>query len=308
MNLKYFLTAVGLAGLTACSSVYKAGQTPDDVYFSPAKGGESLARADRQQGNDEGYRNYFEDDNARTEDRYLRMKARDRSRWAEFDDYYYNDFYGFGSPYSFGWYGGLTPMWGLGMGYYPGSWGMGYPGMWNNGWGWSMGWSSPWNGYGYPGLNLGFGNSWGWGHSFWGPGYYHSYFPYYSGGVIGKPGDGNYTPPAMNRPRPFNPRAYMSTSTNSTNGNRYQVNPAATRNTNRVFNNSNTRTNSTSGFQNGTRNTGGFNTGTNSGSNSGGYSPVRNETPQRTYNPGSSGSGSSGSGSRGAGTARPTRN
>src|SRR4051812_49433016 len=79
----------------SCTSAYKTGQTPDDVYFSPARGGgddeyvQSEKRDDRRyQGTDEYY-----------EDRYLRMRANDRNRWSVLDDYYMN------SPYAYNYYG-----------------------------------------------------------------------------------------------------------------------------------------------------------------------------------------------------------
>ncbi|MEJ7767822.1 MAG: hypothetical protein WKF89_08420 [Chitinophagaceae bacterium] len=36
-NTKFLLLALGVIALTSCSTAYKMGQTPDDVYFSPAK-------------------------------------------------------------------------------------------------------------------------------------------------------------------------------------------------------------------------------------------------------------------------------
>jgi hypothetical protein len=86
--------------LTSCSSVYKSGQTPDDVYFSPERPREEYVRVERR--NDD--RRYQLTDEEEREDRYLRMKTRNR-RYELLDegyDYYayngsnyyrYNDYY-----------------------------------------------------------------------------------------------------------------------------------------------------------------------------------------------------------------------
>jgi hypothetical protein len=69
--------------LTSCSSVYKSGQTPDDVYFSPDRPREEYVRVERQTD-----RRYQELDEEGREDRYLRMKTRNR-RYELLDDYDY---------------------------------------------------------------------------------------------------------------------------------------------------------------------------------------------------------------------------
>lgn len=66
--------------VVSCSTAYKSGQTPDDVYFSPAR-------------NNSGYVMVEENDGYRSEDvpmgdRYLRMKTFGGSRWRMFDDDY----------------------------------------------------------------------------------------------------------------------------------------------------------------------------------------------------------------------------
>lgn len=84
--------------LTSCSSVYKSGQTPDDVYFSPERQRDEYVRLEEQE--ERTYRN----DEADREERYLRMKTRNR-RYGLLDDDYdcycyngnnynrYNDYY-----------------------------------------------------------------------------------------------------------------------------------------------------------------------------------------------------------------------
>lgn len=95
--MKSSLILVALAALAfgSCTSAYKTGQTPDDVYFSPARGdgGEEYVQTEkrddrRYQGTDDYY-----------EDRYLRMRANDRYRWSVLDDYYMT------SPYAYNYYG-----------------------------------------------------------------------------------------------------------------------------------------------------------------------------------------------------------
>lgn len=87
--MKSFLPLLSIVTLMAsCSTAYKTGQTPDDVYFSP----------DRQQDeymqvkDDEN--KYRKDDYAYEDDRYLRIKVRNRDRWSYLDDYY-NDPYAY---------------------------------------------------------------------------------------------------------------------------------------------------------------------------------------------------------------------
>ena len=85
--MKSYLPVLSLAiAFASCTSAYKSGQTPDDVYFSPARPQDEYVRVekndDRQYRNDEAYR----------DDRYLRMKVRDR-RWAMLEDNYYYNYY-----------------------------------------------------------------------------------------------------------------------------------------------------------------------------------------------------------------------
>lgn len=84
MKLTILLLSVSLAFLTSCTTSYKTGQTPDDVYYSPERAGEEYVRTENDREpryNDEYY-----------EDRYLRMKVRNRTRWSDLDDWYYSDY------------------------------------------------------------------------------------------------------------------------------------------------------------------------------------------------------------------------
>src|SRR6185436_18878754 len=97
MKKTILLLAVSAAILTSCSTSYKTGQTPDDVYFSPTRPqqedeyGQSEKKDDRN--NNESY-----------EDRYLRMKVQNRTRWSELNDWYYYDRYSMSYNYYFGSY------------------------------------------------------------------------------------------------------------------------------------------------------------------------------------------------------------
>ncbi len=68
--------------LASCSSVYRSGQTPDDVYYSPAK---EVVKTEKEE-------EKVEEKTASSEDQYLKMKVRNRYRWTSIDDYeYWND-------------------------------------------------------------------------------------------------------------------------------------------------------------------------------------------------------------------------
>lgn len=72
---------------SSCSSLYRSGQTPDDVYYSPAR--EITYREETTRKEEE--RVIRESDVASIDDQYLRMKIRNR-RWSSLDDFdYWND-------------------------------------------------------------------------------------------------------------------------------------------------------------------------------------------------------------------------
>ena len=84
MKLTILLLSVSIISLASCTTAYKTGQTPDDVYYSPLQDREEYVESDRDEEpryNDEYY-----------EDRYLRMKVRNRTRWSDLDDWYYSDY------------------------------------------------------------------------------------------------------------------------------------------------------------------------------------------------------------------------
>jgi hypothetical protein len=91
MNAKILLIALSAAAFTSCSTAYKSGQTPDDVYYSPVRTIEEKKENDRNKEEAKPAENTA--DNNR-----IRMAIRDR-RWRDLDndyDYSYNN-----SPYHY---------------------------------------------------------------------------------------------------------------------------------------------------------------------------------------------------------------
>jgi hypothetical protein len=154
--------------LASCSSVYKSGQTPDDVYFSPARPQDEYARVEKR--NDRMYNN----DDVALEDRYLRMKTRNR-RYQFLDDSY-DCYCGNYNNYSYYDYNRLSN-------YYA----------YNNWWMWNGGRNRYYNPYYYNAFHLN-------------PYYYNPYYgnPYYSGVVYGN------VYPVYNKPRRGNLDAYSN--------------------------------------------------------------------------------------------------
>ena len=83
------ILAISVASIMmGCSTAYRSGQTPDDVYFSPvneSRGGYVDVEEERN----------YRDSEIPLNDRYLRMKAMGGSRWRAFDD----DFAYWNNPY-----------------------------------------------------------------------------------------------------------------------------------------------------------------------------------------------------------------
>lgn len=177
MKSIFTIAIVGAVMLSSCS-VYREGQTPDDLYYSPSREVRSSNNAyvetqsDRQDGrrnNDysnsrSGYSAY--DDFATMDDRWLMMRVRNPYRWSMFDDYtYYNSFSPIGGFYNphfggMGWGGGgfgYSPGWSFGLGFgsynpwgFGGFGGMGY-GMFNNYYNWNSFYNPYYGGY-HPGI------------------------------------------------------------------------------------------------------------------------------------------------------------
>ena len=90
MNAKILLIALSAAAFSSCSTAYKSGQTPDDVYYSPV-------RVVDERRNDDS-RDDTRQVETTSEDKRIRMSIYD-PRWRNLDyDYDYSYNY---SPYSY---------------------------------------------------------------------------------------------------------------------------------------------------------------------------------------------------------------
>jgi hypothetical protein len=91
MKTKFLFLAVAVAAFSSCSTIYKSGQTPDDVYYSPARTYNEVQKVDKDEVSNDQVNNY------NNEDRLIRMGITD-SRWRNLDyDYSY-------TPYNYSFY------------------------------------------------------------------------------------------------------------------------------------------------------------------------------------------------------------
>jgi hypothetical protein len=75
--MKHVLPLLALsAAIVSCSTPYKSGQTPDDVYYSPG-------RAEKEYVEKEEDVSVKSEPRAAEEDHYLRMRVRNRQRWSD---------------------------------------------------------------------------------------------------------------------------------------------------------------------------------------------------------------------------------
>ena len=93
MKSQILLLALTVAALSSCTTAYKTGQTPDDVYFSPVRQQDEYVQTEKR--DDRRYQSREE----YYDDRYLRMRVNNRQRWSELDDYYY-----YGNRYDYSYY------------------------------------------------------------------------------------------------------------------------------------------------------------------------------------------------------------
>lgn len=105
MKSATLLLALSVAALSSCTTAYKTAQTPDDVYYSPARPVEEYVRSEKE--DDRQYRN----DDEYYDDRYLKMKVRNRYRWNDFNDWYSYERYGSGYNYIYGSYNNPYNSW-----------------------------------------------------------------------------------------------------------------------------------------------------------------------------------------------------
>ncbi len=101
-TLLFALLGISLFSI-GCSSAYKSIQTVDDVYYSPGRPSEERVDVKKDEEKKQQYQEYI----SSTDDRYLRMKVSNYTRWYALDDYnYWNDsrydFYGY-NYYNNGW-------------------------------------------------------------------------------------------------------------------------------------------------------------------------------------------------------------
>lgn len=79
MKLNLFILAVAAVTISSCSTAYKSGQTPDDVYFSPVRAVDERETKEEVRRTDNRTDSY--------EEREIRMATRDR-RWRDINDEY----------------------------------------------------------------------------------------------------------------------------------------------------------------------------------------------------------------------------
>jgi hypothetical protein len=94
MKPSILLLALTAAAFSSCTSAYKAGQTPDDVYYSPARPQAEYVRVEKQDDR------YYRGSDDYYEDRFLRMRLQNRYRWSALDDYYFYNTYAY-NPYGY---------------------------------------------------------------------------------------------------------------------------------------------------------------------------------------------------------------
>ncbi len=135
MKHALLISVLSIGVLSSCSTAFKAGQTPDDVYYSPGREAAEIVKAEQtQKQQDAAYQEYI----SSLDDRYLRMKIANRYRWSALDnfDYWYDSRYDFGAyNYRNHYYTSVNPYawnpgWNIGIGY--GSYYPGYYGGWSS--------------------------------------------------------------------------------------------------------------------------------------------------------------------------------
>jgi hypothetical protein len=105
MKSTILLLALSAAALSSCTTAYKTGQTPDDVYYSPVRPQDEYVRIEKQ--DDRRYSS----NNDYYYDRYLRMKLHNRTQWSYLDDWYDYERYGTMGNYYYGTYNNPYNSW-----------------------------------------------------------------------------------------------------------------------------------------------------------------------------------------------------
>ena len=94
MKLFVLLVALTAVVFSSCTTAYKTGQTPDDVYYSPGKPQDEYVRVEKKDDR------YYRGSDDYYEDRFLRMRLQNRYRWSALDDYYFYNTYAY-NPYGY---------------------------------------------------------------------------------------------------------------------------------------------------------------------------------------------------------------
>jgi len=94
--MRSYILLLALAAITlgSCTTAYKAGQTPDDVYYSPTRPQDEYIVSEQRQED-----RYYSGSQDYYTDRYLSMRLNNPYRWSALDDYYFNN------PYVYNYYG-----------------------------------------------------------------------------------------------------------------------------------------------------------------------------------------------------------
>ena len=97
MKINFLLLTIITATITSCSTSYKTGQTPDDVYYSPARLQTDEVRRDREEINSVDNTVYSNSEDREIRRRvYNRRNRRYHDRYDRYDRYDYP--YGYGYP------------------------------------------------------------------------------------------------------------------------------------------------------------------------------------------------------------------
>ena len=94
MNFKTYFLALSVAAISSCSTTYKSGQTPDDVYYSPTRPAEEITV--REKDKEPVIRRTYTD-------RDIVMSVHD-PRWRYFDDDYNYRYDPYHYGYNYGYY------------------------------------------------------------------------------------------------------------------------------------------------------------------------------------------------------------
>jgi uncharacterized membrane protein YgcG len=101
MRYSIFVLVLAAAVFSGCTSAYKTGQTPDDVYYSPERQHDEYVNV-----NENDQPRYYGNDQYYYDDQYLRMKVHNRIMWSDLDDYYF-----YNPRYSYSYYSNWNNPW-----------------------------------------------------------------------------------------------------------------------------------------------------------------------------------------------------